>query len=50
MSGKGSGHVQAFWPEKDLETLVNSIIERFGVAPIVLHILVIDRRVLRIKT
>jgi hypothetical protein len=31
MFDKGSGHVQSFWSEKDLETLENLIIERFGV-------------------
>jgi hypothetical protein len=31
MFGKGSGHVWSFRSEKDLETLENSIIERFDV-------------------
>jgi hypothetical protein len=29
--GKGSRHVRSFRLEKDLETLENSIIQRFGV-------------------
>jgi hypothetical protein len=31
MSRKGSKHVRSFWPEKDLETLENLIIKRFGI-------------------
>jgi hypothetical protein len=50
MFGKGSGHVWSFRSEKDLETLEKSIIEILTYRPIVIHILVIDGQVLKIKT
>jgi hypothetical protein len=47
---KGGKHIRSFWVEKDLETLEIQLSKDLACRLIVVHILVIDGQVLKIKT